>query len=211
MYSVVLADDHPLLLGGLQQMLIAAPDFSVVGVAANGRDALCFIHDIEPDIAVLDMAMAPMSGLDVLRELGNERLRPKVIFLTATMTGAQIASALSMGAWGILLKEYAPEALLDCLRHVAGGEKWLPEEVVARAKMSPRLDAFEKFDLLTPREREITALVSGGLSNRTIAQKLGASEGTIGIHLHNIFRKLEITNRTTLAGLHLQHKVMHDG
>ncbi|WP_026617451.1 response regulator [Ensifer aridi] len=211
MYSVILADDHPLLLGGLQQSLLATPDINVVGVAANGEDALALIHHLKPDIAVLDVAMPQMSGLDVLRASKDQRLRLKVILLTATISGAQIADAISRGAWGILLKEYAPEALLDCLRHVASGEKWLPAELVAKASEAPPVAALNKIELLTAREREIAALICGGLSNRTIAQKLGASEGTIGIHLHNIYRKLEITNRTALAALHVQYMAARDG
>ncbi len=162
MYSVILADDHPLLLGGLQQSLLATPDINVVGVAANGEDALALIHDLKPDIAVLDVAMPQMSGLDVLRASKDQRLRLKVILLTATISGAQIADAISRGAWGILLKEYAPEALLDCLRHVASGEKWLPAELVAKASEAPPVAALNKIELLTAREREIAALICGG-------------------------------------------------
>ncbi|KQX16433.1 MULTISPECIES: response regulator transcription factor [unclassified Ensifer] len=210
MHSVVLADDHPLLLSGLQQNLMAAPDFDVVGVAANGKDALYLVRDLMPDIAVLDVTMPRMTGLEVLHALNDEQLCLKVVFLTATISGAQIANAISSGARGILLKEYAPEALLDCLRHVAKGEKWLPAEIAAKAS-EPAHAASKKIELLTAREREITALICGGLSNRTIAQKLGASEGTIGIHLHNIYRKLEITNRTSLAALHVQYMAARNG
>jgi DNA-binding NarL/FixJ family response regulator len=135
----------------------------------------------------------------------------KVIFLTATLTGRQIADAISMGVWGILLKEYAPEALLDCMRQVASGEKWLPPELVVRATSAGPSDSPQKLDLLTVREREVAVQICGGLSNRAIAQKLGTTEGTIGIHLNNIYRKLEITNRTTLAALHLQYMASPNG
>lgn len=97
-YSVVLADDHPLLLGGLQQILLSAPDFKVVGTAANGADALALIRDLKPNIALLDVSMPRTSVLEVLRALKEERLRLKVVFLTATMSGAQIADAISIGA-----------------------------------------------------------------------------------------------------------------
>lgn len=210
MHSVLLADDHPLLLNGLQQNLMAAPDFDVVGVAANGKDALSLVRDLMPDIAVLDVTMPRMTGLEVLHALNDERLRLKVVFLTATISGAQIADAISSGARGILLKEYAPEALLDCLRHVAKGEKWLPADIAAKASEAPNA-TWKRIELLTAREREITALICGGLSNRTIAQKLGASEGTIGIHLHNIYRKLEISNRTSLAALHMRYMAARNG
>lgn len=210
-WSLVVADDHPLLLNGLQQMLQTAPDFSVVGVAQHGRDALSLIRSLHPEIALLDMAMPHMSGLEVLQAVKKQRLCPRVIFLTATISSGQIADAIAMGASGILLKEYAPEALLDCLRRVVNGGKWLPDDLVARANTRPRTPVSEKFGLLTAREREIAALICSGLSNRTIAQRLGASEGTIGVHLHNIYRKLEISNRATLAALHVHYMAPRDG
>jgi DNA-binding NarL/FixJ family response regulator len=211
MYSVVLVDDHPLLLRGVQEILSTATDFELVCATANSADALLLIRERQPDIAVLDIAMPGVSGVDILRNLREHRLRIKTILLTATISGAQIAEAISIGVRGILLKEYAPEALLDCMRHVAKGGKWLPSELVARAVDAPQTRAFEKFRLLTAREREIAALICGGLSNRMIAQELGASEGTIGIHLHNIYRKLEISNRTTLAALNVQYMASRNG
>jgi DNA-binding NarL/FixJ family response regulator len=211
MYSLVLADDHPLLLRGLEGLLNAAPDFKVLAATASGAQALSLICDLRPDLAVLDVSMPNVGGLDIQRVIFMERRPVKVIFLAATLTGRQIAEAISMGAWGILLKEYAPEALLDCMRQVAGGAKWLPPELVARATSAGPSDSPQKLNLLTTREREVAVLVCGGLSNRAIAQKLGTTEGTISIHLHNIYRKLEITNRTMLAALHVQYTATQNG
>jgi DNA-binding NarL/FixJ family response regulator len=211
MHSVVLADDHPLLLRGLQDILNTAKDFKVVGAATNGAETVSLIRELLPEIAVLDLAMPGMGGLGVLRALKNQQLPLKAIVLTATISGPQIAEAVALGVSGILLKEYAPEALLDCMRQVVNGEKWLPDDLVAKATAAPQSVACEKFQLLTAREREIAALICGGLSNRTIAQKLFVSEGTIGIHLHNIYGKLEITNRAKLAALHVQYMTTHNG
>jgi DNA-binding NarL/FixJ family response regulator len=205
MFSVVLADDHPLLLRGLQGLLKTARDFTVLAATASGAHALSLIDDLRPDLAVLDISMPDVGGFEIQRTVSRRRLPVKVIFITASLTGRQIADAISMGAWGILLKEYAPEVLLDCMRQVASGEKWLPQELVVRATSAGPSDSPQKLDLLTAREREVAAQICGGLSNRAIAQKLGTSEGTIGIHLNNIYRKLDITNRTTLAALHLQY------
>lgn len=211
MYSVVLADDHPLLLRGLQGLLNAATEFEVLAATASGTQALSLICDLRPDLAVLDVSMPDTGGLEIQRAIVERRLAVKVIFLAASLTGRQIADAISMGAWGILLKEYAPEALLDCMRQVAGGEKWLPPELVTRATSALPSNTPEKLNLLTTREREVAVLICGGLSNRAIAQKLGTTEGTISIHLHNIYRKLEITNRTTLAALHVQYTANQSG
>jgi DNA-binding NarL/FixJ family response regulator len=210
MHSVVLADDHPLLLRGLQDILSTASEFKVLGAAADGAEAITLIRELRPDIAVLDLAMPRMSGLDILRASLRHRNRLKAIFLTATISGPQIAEAMAMGVRGILLKEYAPEALLDCMRRVANGGKWLPDDLVAKASAAPQIAPIERFALLTAREREIAALICGGLSNRTIAEQLGTSEGTIGIHLNSIYRKLEIANRATLAALYVQYTAAYD-
>lgn len=206
MHRVILADDHPLLLRGLQELLATADDFTVIEATTNGMRALAQIRAARPDIAVLDVSMPDIGGLDILRTIVEYQLPVKAIILTATLTGRQVNSALAMGVSGILLKEFAPELLLECMRHVAGGGTWLPEEIMAKVVRSQPENAAEKLDVLTAREREIARLVSSGLSNRAIAEILGTSDGTIGIHLHNIYRKLEIGNRTALAALHIQHE-----
>ncbi|HEY9578969.1 MAG TPA: response regulator transcription factor [Rhizorhapis sp.] len=211
MHSVLLSDDHPLLLRGLQDILGAAPDFQIIGATTSGAKALSLVRNRKPDIALLDVAMPDVGGLDILRSVHEYGLPVKVVFLTATLTGREIADAMAMGIWGLLLKEYAPEALLDCLRQVISGEKWLPAELVSKAAHAPQDSGERKIELLTRREREITELICGGLSNRCIADTLGTSEGTITVHLHNIYQKLEITNRTALAALHVQYRIVRDG
>lgn len=211
MHSVLLSDDHPLLLRGLQDILGAAPDFQIIGATTSGAKALSLVRNRKPNIALLDVAMPDVGGLDILRSVHEYGLPVKVVFLTATLTGREIADAMAMGIWGLLLKEYAPEALLDCLRQVISGEKWLPAELMSKAARAPQDSGERKIELLTRREREITELICGGLSNRCIADKLGTSEGTITVHLHNIYQKLEITNRTALAALHVQYRIVRDG
>lgn len=164
MHSVLLVDDHPLLLRGLQDIIAAAPDFDVVGATASGVEAISLISRLQPDIAVLDVAMPGMGGLEILRAIRGTRRLTRVIFLTATISGPQIAEALKMGLSGLLLKEYAPEALLDCMRQVAMGGKWLPADLMANASQVSNDAPLERFSLLTPREREISALICGGLS-----------------------------------------------
>src|SRR3546814_20630185 len=97
---------------------------------------------------------------------------------------------MAMGIWGLLLKEYAPEALLDCLRQVIRGEKWLPAELVSKAAHAPQDSGERKIELLNRREREITELICGGLSNRGIAHTSGTSEGTFPVHFKNTNKKL---------------------
>lgn len=198
--SAILADDHPLVLRGLVDLLSTEADFEVIGTAADGKTALDKILDRKPDVAVLDLVMPRLSGLDILRELAHANSPVKVIFLSALITEEQSIQAIAIGAHGILLKESAPETLIECMRAVCGGERWLPSTLFEnRAASSAGHRLGGSSGVLTGREWEIVNLVAEGLSNKDIAKRLNVSEGTVKIHLHNVFAKLEITNRTALA------------
>lgn len=202
MESVVLADDHPLLLRGLCDLLAVENEFDIVGAATEGQEALSAIRLHRPSLAVLDVAMSDMSGLDILRAVRADRIELKVIFLTATITRPQVMDALRLGVNGILLKESAPDALIECMREVSRGRQWLPSDLVADAQQDDSETAI--LDRLSPRETEVVALVCRGKSNKAIALKLGTTEGTIKVHLHNIYQKLEINNRISLVALNFR-------
>lgn len=202
--SVLVADDHPLVLRGLNELIAAQPDFEVVAVMADGTSALAKTREILPNLAVLDLSMPGISGLDLLHTITLENLPVRVIFLTASIPDDEILCAVEAGIFGIMLKESAPEALLSCMRHVAGGQKWLPRDLVETAierEASRHKVRGTESELLTGREADVVRLVCEGLSNKSIGRKLNLSEGTVKIHLHNIYRKLEVNNRTTLAKL----------
>jgi DNA-binding NarL/FixJ family response regulator len=130
---VVLADDHPIVLSGLRALLQPQPGVEIVATAQDGGTALETIRTYEPDIAVLDIRMPELTGLEVLEALEAEGLGTRVVLLTGSASDEQIATAVDRGAWGLLLKESAPATLMACLKTVAGGERWLPEELVAPA------------------------------------------------------------------------------
>jgi len=199
---VLLADDHPLVLNGLRALLRSEPGVEVVAAAPDGAIALELIRAHEPPMAVLDINMPRLSGLDVLEALEQDGLATRVVFLTGTASDEQIATAVERGAWGFLLKEHALDTLVQCLRIVAAGQRWLPEEVVApaiRRATERREKDVQLARVLTAREYEIAGLVAQGLSNKHIARRLTISEGTVKIHLHNTFEKLGGGNRTSLA------------
>lgn len=206
--SVVLADDHPLLLRGLRELLATAPEFDVVGATSSGTRAMWMVCTLQPDLAVLDIAMPDVGGMEIQRAILERGLGVRVVFLTATLTAKQVADSVALGVWGLVLKEYAPDMLLDCLQQVAQGERWLPADLVARANVMPSPHSPGRPAALTPRESEIADLVSEGLSNRAIAQRLRTSEGTVSIHLQNIYRKLDIKNRAMLAALRAQGRAI---
>ena len=201
--SVTIADDHPIVLLGLDGLLRASERFEVVSVSFNGLDALDALRNIEPDLAVLDICMPGLTGLQVLQHVEHEGLRTRIVFLTASATDDQILTAVTHGVWAIMLKEAAAE-LVNCLEDVAMGERWLPPELVSPAlsREVDRLNETERLDnVLTAREREISILVADGLSNKEIARRTNIAEGTVKIHLHNAYQKLGLSNRTSLAGL----------
>lgn len=203
MCGVIVSDDHPLLLRGLCDLLDLEPDFTVVGASTSGREALELLKGGKADIGVLDVLMPDFGGMDILRGVAEANLDVRIIFLTATMTGAQIAEALDLGVAGLLLKESAPDRMITCMREVAAGGRWLPPELVARAadRDLPPKEKPSVYAILTPREVEVAELVCRGYSNKMIARELGSSAGTIKIHLQNIYQKLQIANRTSLASL----------
>ena len=124
---VVLADDHPLVLIGLQAVLQAEPGVETAGAAPDGATALAMIRAHEPDIAVLDINMPQLTGLEVLEALEQDGLATRVVLLTGTASDEQIATAVERGAWGLLLKEHALDTLMECLTAVASGRRWLPQ------------------------------------------------------------------------------------
>ena len=162
------------------------------------------IQELEPDIALLDINMPKLSGLDVLEALEECGLATKTVLLTAMATDSQVTKAVLHGAWGIMLKDSAADALLECLEAVSSGKRWLPHELIdpaLRRDADRRESRGQLSETLTPREQEIAMFVAEGLSNKQIGKKIGISDGTVKIHLHNIYKKLDVTNRTGLATL----------
>jgi two-component system, NarL family, nitrate/nitrite response regulator NarL len=201
---ILLADDHPIVLAGLERLLSVGRQFDIVATSLDGAAALRAIHELEPDIALLDINMPKLSGLDVLEALEESGLSTKTVLLTATATDSQVTKAVIHGAWGIMLKDSAAEALLQCLEAVSSGERWLPHELIDPALQRDadrRQSRVSLSEILTQREQEIARLVANGLSNKQIGKQVGISDGTVKIHLHNIYNKLDVTNRTALATL----------
>ena len=207
--SIVIADDHPFVLLGVAGLLQAQSDMNVVATCNDGEAALKAIRQYTPDVAVLDIAMPGLNGLEVLSSVAADRTATKIVFLTATAKDDQILAAITHGAKGLMLKDKAAESLIDCIRQVAAGKRWLPAEVVDIAlerEIGHQVESERLVQVLTLREREITALVSEGLSNKQLARRLDLTEGTVKIHLHNIYEKLSVPNRTTLTALAITHR-----
>jgi two-component system nitrate/nitrite response regulator NarL len=203
--SLVIADDHTIFRDGLRRLLDLEEEFQVVAEAGNGAEAVAMVHEHQPSILLLDLAMPKMPGLETLRELSQQHLSTRSILLTAAIERRQIIEALQMGAWGIVLKESATQLLLKAIRSVVAGLYWVGREPVTDMMQYLR----EQTALLTPskarrlgitrRETEILGAIVAGLSNKEIAQKFALSEDTVKHHLTNIFDKVGVSSRLELA------------
>jgi len=198
---LVLADDHPIVLDGLENLFRLEPDFRVVARCVNGEECLAAVRRFQPDVLVLDIRMPGKDGLAVLRELHREKQPVKVVLLAAALEEEEVLEALRLGVRGMLLKELAPQMVVQCVRKVHAGGQWVEKQAFGRALDTLlRREAGEReaAGVLTPREIEMVGMVAQGLRNKEMSQRLAISEGTVKIHLHNIYRKLKVENRVEL-------------
>lgn len=198
---VLLADDHPIVLGGLEQLLSHEPDIAVVACCTNGDDALAAVARLHPHVVIADLAMPRRSGMDVLRELHAMRSPVRTILLTARIEHEQVVEALNLGVAGIVLKETAPLQILDCTRRVAAGGQWIDQAIgghTLNRLLRRQSGAAKVAAILTARETEVVRMVAQGLRNKEIAAALSITEGTVKAHLRTIFEKLGIDSRMKL-------------
>ena len=199
---LVLADDHPIVLHGLQQLFARHADFEVLAACADGASAIDAVRAKRPDILVLDLRMTGQNGLDVLRALSKDAVSCRTILLTAAVRDDEVVEAMQLGAMGLVLKDASPDTLIDCVRRVHKGEQWIERETVTRAfkaVLERESAASEAQSVLTPRETEIVKMVAKGLRNKVIAERLAISEGTVKVHLHNIYDKFSVDGRLELV------------
>jgi two-component system, NarL family, nitrate/nitrite response regulator NarL len=200
--SLVLADDHPLVLDGLESLFRTERDFRILERCSNGDEALRAVHRHWPDILLLDVRLPGKDGLAVLRSLRDLKVPTRVVLLTAALDEGEVVDALRLGARGVVLKEMRPDYLIECIRKVYAGEQWIEQRSLGRViDRLLRREAGEREvgTVLTRREVEIVVLVARGLHNEAIADRLGISEGTVKAHLHNIYEKLQLDGRVALV------------
>jgi DNA-binding NarL/FixJ family response regulator len=199
--TLVLADDHPLILDGMENLFRLDEDFKILARCLDGEETLSAVRKHKPDILVLDIRMPGKSGLAVLEAMREENLTTAVVLLTAAVDEKDVVEAVRHGVRGLVLKELAPKLLMQCVRQVHAGGVWLEKNSVSTALAKVLQNEGRRQEvaqILTPREIEIVKHVAGGLRNMEIAKRLFISEGTVKIHLHNIYQKLNLDNRTKL-------------
>jgi two-component system, NarL family, nitrate/nitrite response regulator NarL len=199
--SVVIADRHPIVLHGLSHLLGADSDFNVVACCSDGASCIEALRKFVPEIAILGVLIPGVTESEILSIVSSENLSTRVVFFTASDEDYEMVMAAAADGYSVISKHAAPEALLESLREVATGQRLLPMLSVRDVLQEKSAIVQNALTTLTERERQIMRLVSEGLSNKEIGRRLNISDGTIKVHLHHIFRKLEISNRTVLAAL----------
>jgi DNA-binding NarL/FixJ family response regulator len=190
---VLVADDHPLVRSGISSVLATQNDFTVVGEAANGDEAVALASSLAPDLVLMDLRMPVRNGVDATAEILRAHPSVRVVVLTTYASDGEVLRAIEAGAVGYLLKDVPHEELFRALRAVARGERYLAplvtERLMARWQQPPA-------GALTDREREVLHCVARGAANKHIAAMLGVTEPTVKAHLVRVFEKLGVENRT---------------
>ncbi|MEW5920471.1 MAG: response regulator transcription factor [Bacillota bacterium] len=196
---VLLADDHTLIRDGLKKILALEPGITVVGDAANGREAVQLAAELTPDVILMDINMPEMNGIEAARRIKEQQPHTAIIALTIHEDEEYVCELVSAGISGYLLKDVSADALVDSITQVCAGD-FVFHPSVTRKMMGEfrRMAAGEAGErpCLTAREREVLEHVTRGESNREIARRLFISEKTVKNHLTNIFRKIGVEDRT---------------
>lgn len=195
---VLLADDHPALRVGLRVLLDQTPDIAVVSEVGDGRDALTQIEALRPEVVVLDCQLPNMEGVAVAREVHRRGLPTRVLALSAHVEERYVWGMIEAGAVGYLLKDEAPEKVVEAVRAAAKGEAWFSPSVMTKVAAWARGEQ-PKLCGLTEREREVLRLVAAGKTNKEIARSLQISAKAVEKHLSEIFAKLNVSSRSAAA------------
>ncbi|MFL5863921.1 MAG: response regulator [Solirubrobacteraceae bacterium] len=207
MIRLLIADDHPLVRGALADLLAGAEGIEVVGVSADGREAVATALETTPDVVLMDLEMPELNGMDATRALREAGSTARVVVLTTFSDRDRILGALDAGALGYLLKDADPQEIIRGVRAAARGDSPLApraahELIVDRAEGHSRSGPD-----LSAREVEVLALVAEGLPNKLIARRLEISEKTVKAHLTSVFAQIGVTDRTQAALWAHRHKI----
>lgn len=195
--TVVIVDDHPIVRAGIRQYLSSTCGFNVLAEAGDGLTALKLCQQYQPDLLLLDLNIPELPGIEVLRQLANQKSATKVLILSAYDDAEYIAMLLECGASGYVFKGSLGNQLLDAAQSVIRGESWLSPQIAGRlfCRNRSQSNQLNIKELLTRREIEILVLIANGLENDEIADKLCLSKNTIQNHVSTIYNKINVPTR----------------
>lgn len=202
---VFIVDDHTIVRRGIAGMLSDSAEVDVIGEAGNGHDALQTLRDMSPDVVLMDLRMPGLDGSSVIAELRKAGNLVPVLVLTTYDTDADILRAIEAGANGYLLKDASRDVLVGAISTVARGESWLAPGIASRMMAQLRSP---KTDLVSQRELDVLRLVAEGLSNKEIGAAIHISQATVKSHLIHIYRKLDVSDRTSAVRVGLERNLI---
>lgn len=202
---VLLVDDHAVVRSGLSAFLTAFDDLELAGEASNGERAIALCQQVQPDVVLMDLVMPGMDGATATRKIREQCPQTQVIALTSFKEKERVEAALQAGAIGYLLKDVSADELANAIRSAAAGRPTLAAEAQQVLIEGTRLPADKPGFDLTEREREVLALMTDGLNNAQIAEKLVISLSTVKFHVSSILGKLHAASRTEAVSIALQH------
>ncbi len=211
MIKILIADDHGIFRDGLRKLLDSDSEIIVVGEATNGAECINKLGTLKPDILLLDLRMPAKGGLAVLEKVNFDTISTRVIVLTAAEDERDVVRAMRLGARGAVLKQSAAAILLKSIHRVHAGEIWLDNRIteeVIKAFSGSDSDPRRGKPVVSDREKEIVQLVTQGLRNKEIGERLFISEQTVKNHLHSIFDKLGVSDRLELALYAIHHRLV---
>ena len=198
---VLIVDDHTIVRKGIRALLATEADIQVVGEAANGREAIAQAAKLRPDVILVDLMMPEMDGIEAVQRITADYTEMRILVLTSFATDDRVFPAIRAGALGYLLKDSAPEALIEAIRQVFRGESSLHPKIARKllTEISKPVEKKPTLDPLTQREVDVLKLIATGLSNQEIADALVVSEATVRTHVSHILSKLHLASRTQAA------------
>lgn len=202
---VLCIDDHPLIRDGIAFALQLQPDIELVADASNGKDGVALFREHRPDVTLVDLQMPDMDGIDTIAAIRREFTGARCIVLTTYSGDVQARRALEAGASGYLLKSMLRRELVDAIRAVKSGRRWIPAEIASQ------IAEYLTSDALSSRELEVLRTVAAGCSNKIVADRLGISEDTVKGHIKNILAKLGANDRTHAVLIALERGYLSAG
>lgn len=207
----MITDDHKMVREGIKQLLELNDSISVVGMASDGDECISVLESKKPDLLLLDINMPGKNGLEIIEEIKKLNFNVKIILLTVHNEVDYLLKAVEIGADGYVLKDSGSAELVNAIEIVMSGESYIQPDMIPmlNSKMIAKNNDKEKMKNLTKRELEVLVLVSEGMFNKEIADKLSISERTVKNHISSIFKKIDVADRTQAAVFAIRNNLIH--